>query len=134
MASPAAKALAEFCRYQKGPRTITALEQKRRMGLFALAALSACPTVAAQVTRSPLTGSFVMFDRNLNTVQMWQQELATQAALGHKILILPADGTLMPSLGDTTGFTVNPQTLIYPSSIFPASPPRPDNLGMLLTA
>ena len=81
-----------------------------------------------------LTGSFVNFDRNLTTVQMWQHELATQAALGHKILILPGDGTLMPSLGDSTGFTVNPQTLIYPSGMFPALPPQPDNLGMLLTA
>jgi hypothetical protein len=37
----------------------------------------------------------------------------------------------MPGLGDS--FTVNPQTLIYPSGIFPASPPQPDNLGLLLT-
>jgi Domain of unknown function (DUF4434)/F5/8 type C domain/Domain of unknown function (DUF5109) len=65
---------------------------------------------------------------------MWQRELAAEAALGHKILILPGDGTLMPSLGDNTGFTVNPQTLIYPSGIFPASPAQPDELGMLLTA
>ena len=40
----------------------------------------------------------------------------------------------MPSSGDSTGFTVNAQTLIYPSGIFPASPPQPDELGMLLTA
>lgn len=64
---------------------------------------------------------------------MWRHELAAQAALGHRILILPGDGTLGPSLGDSTGFTVNPQTLIYPSSIFPVSPPQPDELGMLLT-
>ena len=87
----------------------------------------------AQVSGPSLTGSFVEFDRNWTTVQMWQRELATQAALGHKILILPGDGTLMPSSGDSTGFSVNPRTLIYPSAIFPASPPQPDNLGMLLT-
>jgi hypothetical protein len=75
-----------------------------------------------------------MFDRNFTTVQMWKQELATQSALGHKILILPGDGTLMPSLEDSTGFTVNPPTLIYPSGIFPTVPPQPDNLGTLLTA
>jgi hypothetical protein len=103
-------------------------------GLLALAAFSACPAIAeAQVSGPFLTGSFVKFDRNWTTVQMWQHELAAQAALGHKILILPGDGTLMPSLGDSTGFTVNPQTLIYPSAIFPASPPQPDDLGMLLT-
>jgi hypothetical protein len=101
----------------------------------ALAALSAClPIAEAQVREPSLTGSFVKFDRNLTTVQMWQRELAAEAALGHKILILPGDGTLMPSLGDSTGFTVNPQTLNYPSAIFPASPPQPDELGMLLTA
>jgi hypothetical protein len=101
----------------------------------ALAALSAClPFADAQVREPSLTGSFVKFDRNLTTVQMWQHELSAQAALGHKILILPGDGSLMPSLGDSTGFTVNPQTLIYPSGIFPASPPQPDELGMLLTA
>jgi hypothetical protein len=104
------------------------------IGFAALAALSAClPMAEAQVRRPSLTGSFVKFDRNLTTVQMWQRELATEAALGHKILILPGDGTLMPSLGDSTGFTVNPQTLIYPSGIFPASPPQPDELGILLT-
>ena len=65
---------------------------------------------------------------------MWQRELAAETALGHKILILPGDGTLMPSSEDETGFTVNPQTLIYPSDIFPALPPRPDELAMLLTA
>jgi hypothetical protein len=101
----------------------------------ALAALSAClPTAEAQAREPSLTGSFVKFDRNLTTVQMWRRELAAQAALGHKILILPGDGTLMPSLADSTGFTVNPQTLIYPSGIFPASPPQPDEMGMLLTA
>jgi len=98
---------------------------------LALAALSAgLPSTEA----ASLTGSFVKLDRNLTTVQMWQHELAAQAALGEKILILPGDGTLMPSFGDGTGFTVNPQTLIYPSGIFPASPPQPDELGMLLTA
>lgn len=104
--------------------------------VFALAALSVCPTIAAALVppQSSLTGSFVMFDRNLNTVEMWEHELATQAALGHKILILPGAGTLMPSIEDATGFTVNPETLIYPSGLFPAVPPRPDNLGMLLTA
>ena len=102
---------------------------------MALAALSASlPIAEAQVREPSLTGSFVKFDRNLTTVQMWQRELAAEAALGHKILILPGDGTLMPSLGDSTGFTVNPQTLNYPSAIFPASPPQPDELGMLLTA
>ncbi len=65
---------------------------------------------------------------------MWQHELSAQAALGQKILILPGDGTLMPSRRDGTGFTVNPRTLIYPSGVFPASPPQPDELGMLLTA
>lgn len=65
---------------------------------------------------------------------MWQKELAAEAAIGHKILIVPGDGILMPSSEDATGFTVNPQTLVYPSDIFPASPPRPDQLGMLLTA
>jgi hypothetical protein len=100
----------------------------------ALAALSVClPIAEAQVRDPSLTGSFVKFDRNLTTVQMWQHELAAEAALGHKILILPGDGTLMPSSGDSTGFTVNPQTLVYPSGIFPASPPQPDELGMLLT-
>lgn len=99
--------------------------------MLALAALSAgLPSTEA----ASLTGSFVKLDRNLTTVQMWQHELAAQAALGEKILILPGDGTLMPSFGDGTGFTVNPQTLIYPSGIFPASPPQPDELGMLLTA
>src|SRR5579863_1542445 len=104
------------------------------IGLLALAAVSArLMIVEAAPAKAPfLTGSFVNFDRNL-TVQMWQHELATQAALGHKILILPGDGTLMPSLGDSTGFTVNPKTLIYPSGIFPALLPQPDNLGMLLT-
>jgi hypothetical protein len=101
----------------------------------ALAALSARLSIAeAQVREPSLTGSFVKFDRNLTTVQMWQHELAAESALGHKILILPGDGTLMPSLGDSTGFTVNPRTLIYPSGIFPASPPQPDELGILLTA
>jgi hypothetical protein len=101
----------------------------------ALAALSAClPYAEAQVKEPSLTGSFVKFDRNLTTVQMWQRELAAEAALGHKILILPGDGTLMPSSRDSTGFTVNPRTLIYPSGIFPASPAQPDELGMLLTA
>jgi hypothetical protein len=105
------------------------------IGLLALAAFSASvPTANAQGREPSLTGSFVKFDRNLTTVQMWRHELATQAALGHKILILPGDGTLMPSLEDSTGFTVNPQTLIYPSGIFPASPPQLDELGMLLTA
>ncbi len=65
---------------------------------------------------------------------MWQRELAAEAGLGHKILILPGDGALMPSSRDSTGFTVNPHTLIYPSGIFPASPAQPDELGMLLTA
>ncbi len=98
-------------------------------------ALTAFRVIAVAQGRAPsLTGSFVEFDRNWTTVQMWQRELATQAALGHKILILPGDGALMPDLGDSTGFTVNPRTLIYPSAIFPASPPQPDNLGMLLTA
>ena len=108
---------------------------KLAIGFVALAALSAClPIAEAQVREPSLTGSFVKFDRNLTTVQMWQRELAAESALGHKILILPGDGTLMPSLRDSTGFTVNPHTLIYPSSIFPASPPQPDELGMLLTA
>jgi Domain of unknown function (DUF4434)/F5/8 type C domain/Domain of unknown function (DUF5109) len=108
---------------------------KLAIGFVTLAALFAClPTADAQVRESSLTGSFVKFDRNLTTVQMWQRELAAEAALGHKILILPGDGTLMPSLRDNTGFTVNPQTLIYPSGIFPASPLQPDELGMLLTA
>jgi hypothetical protein len=102
---------------------------------LALAALSACLPIAGAQKRDPsLTGSFVKFDRNLTTVEMWQHELAAQSALGHKILILPGDGTLMPSLGDNTGFTVNPRTLIYPSVSFPASPPQPDQLGPLLTA
>jgi Domain of unknown function (DUF4434) len=65
---------------------------------------------------------------------MWQQELARQSALGHQILIVPGDGTLQPSSNDSTGFTVNPRTLIYPSFLFPAFPSQPDNLGMLLTA
>jgi hypothetical protein len=97
--------------------------------------LSASLGVAdAQVRSQSITGSFVKFDRNLTTVQMWRHELATESALGHKILILQGDGSLMPSPGDKTRFTVNPHTLIYPSAIFPASPPQPDNLGMLLTA
>jgi hypothetical protein len=99
-----------------------------------LAGLSAGPPIAqGQVRDLSFTGSFVKFDRNLTTVRMWHQELATQAALGHKILILPGDGTLMPSVGDSTGFTVNPQTLMYPSDIFPSVPRQPDELGMLLT-
>jgi len=103
--------------------------------LLALAALSAClPIADGQISDPSLTGSFVKFDRNLTTVPMWRHELAAQAALGHRILILPGDGTLMPSLADSTGFTVNPQTLIYPSGNFPASPAQPDELGMLLTA
>jgi hypothetical protein len=101
----------------------------------ALAALSAgLPSAEAQVREPSLTGSFVKFDRNLSTLQMWQRELAVEAALGHQILILPGDGTLMPSLKDSAGFTVNPRTLIYPSGLFPASPAQPDELGMLLTA
>ena len=91
------------------------------------------PIAQAQVREPSFTGSFVKFDRNFTTVEMWQRELAAEAALGHKILILPGDGTLMPSSEDDTGFTVDPQTLIYPSDIFPASPPRADELGMLLT-
>jgi len=90
------------------------------------------PTPNAQAKVPSFTGSFVKFDRNFTT-QMWQQELAAQAALGHKILILSGDGTLMPSTTDSTGFVVNPNTLIYPSSIFPAVPPQPDDLGTLLT-
>jgi hypothetical protein len=109
------------------------LKQTRTIGLLALA-LSASPAIAtARVSDSSLTGSFVTFDRNLTAVQ-WQHELAAQSALGHRILILPGDGALMPSIGDSTGFTVNPETLIYPSGIFPASPAQPDKLGMLLTA
>jgi Domain of unknown function (DUF4434)/F5/8 type C domain/Domain of unknown function (DUF5109) len=108
---------------------------KLAIGMLALAAFSAgLPIAKAQVSDPSLTGSFVKFDRNLTTVQMWRHELAAQAALGHRILILPGDGTLMPSLADATGFTVNPRTLIYPSGIFPASPAQPDELGMLLTA
>lgn len=105
------------------------------IGLLALTTLPAfLPIVQGQVREPSFTGSFVKFDRNFTTVEMWQKELAAEAALGHKILIIPGDGTLMPSTEDETGFTVNPQTLIYPSGIFPALPPRPDELGMLLTA
>ena len=105
------------------------------IGLLALTTLPAfLPGVQAQVRDPSFTGSFIKFDRNFTTVEMWQRELADEAALGHKILILPGDGTLMPSSGDGTGFTVNPKTLIYPSDIFPALPSRPDELGMLLTA
>jgi hypothetical protein len=104
------------------------------IGLLTLTTLPAfLPIVHAQVREPSFTGSFVKFDRNFTTVEMWQRELAAEAALGHKILILPGDGALMPSSGDDTGFTVNPQTLIYPSDIFPALPPRPDELGMVLT-
>jgi hypothetical protein len=104
------------------------------LGVLALTAFWARPGVAAAPAANPsLTGSFVRFDRNF-TLAMWQRELATQAALGQKILILPGDGTLAPTLFDATGFTVDPQTLIYPSALFPASPPQPDQLGMLLTA
>jgi len=111
------------------------LRDTTTIGLVALAALSAClPWAEAQERAPSLTGSFVKFDRNLTTVSMWQHELATQALLGHKILILPGDGALMPSSEDSTGFTVDPKTLIYPSSIFRASPPQPDELEMLLTA
>jgi hypothetical protein len=109
------------------------LKNLAKIELLALTAFSACLAIAeAQVTGPSFTGSFVTFDRHF-TIQMWQRELATQAALGHKILILPGDGALMPKLGDSTSFTVNPKTLIYPSSIFPALPPQPDELGMLLT-
>jgi hypothetical protein len=105
------------------------------IGFLGLATLSASlPIAQAQVRDPSFTGSFVKFDRNFTTVGMWQRELAAEAALGHKLLVLPGDGTLMPSLADSTGFTVNPRTLIYPSEIFPASPPQPDELGMLLTA
>jgi hypothetical protein len=103
--------------------------------LLALATLPAfLPILHGQVSEPSFTGSFVKFDRNFTTLEMWQREVAGEAAIGHKILILAGDGILMPSSEDATGFTVNPQTLIYPSNIFPASPPRPDDLGMLLTA
>jgi hypothetical protein len=97
----------------------------------AIALLSAYVAPAQSIPH--LTGSFVTFDRNF-TAQMWTQELATQSSLGHKILILPGCGDLMPSASDPTGYTVNPQTLIYPSKLFPANPPVLDNLGMLLNA
>jgi hypothetical protein len=64
---------------------------------------------------------------------MWERELSVEAALGHKILILPGDGGLIAAQ-DSTGYTVDPATLIYPSKLFPSVPPQPDNLGMLLTA
>ena len=103
--------------------------------VLVLGVLLACLPVRAAPANSPsLTGSFVNFDRNFTTVQMWEQELSREAALGHQILVLPGDGTLMPSSHDSTGFTVNPASLIYPSDLFPASPPQPDKLGMLLSA
>ncbi len=114
---------------------ILSLNTRFTIGLLALTTLPAfLPILQGQVREPSFTGSFVKFDRNFTTVEMWQRELAAEAALGHRILILPGDGTLMPSSEDDTGFTVNPQTLLYPSDIFPALPSRPDELGMLLTA
>jgi hypothetical protein len=112
-----------------------ALKHARTIRLIALAVVSAClPIAQAQIRDRSFTGSFVKFDRNFTTVRMWQHELSTEAALGHKMLIIPGDGSLMPSSADSTGFTVNPRTLIYPSDTFPSSPPQPDELGLLLTA
>lgn len=108
------------------------LTVKSISGLIALAALSVAGSLN-MVAQPKITGSFAMFDRNM-TAQAWEKELSQQYAAGQRIIILPGCGRLMPSATDSTGYTVDPKSLIYPSFQFPALPPVADNLDMLLSA